>query len=188
MHSSRLLSVLAGLAGAAQAAVWPRSTSDPFQIYAFGDGIGGLPLICSGKSAYIGDYSLLNDTEAAPVLFTSGSNGVWVGAPNTTGFADSSDLPTWSDLSFYVPKSSSSSHAVGLVDISAGKNATLVTSGFDFYGTLAYLTGASGQMVTLWYAVPSDTEGLYSLRWNTTGESVDGAVLLTLKSSPPSNA
>ncbi|KAH6973726.1 hypothetical protein BKA56DRAFT_734437 [Ilyonectria sp. MPI-CAGE-AT-0026] len=188
MHSSQLLSVLAGLAGVAQAAVWPRSTSDPFQIYAFGDGIGGVPLISSGKSAYIGDYSLLNDTEAAPVLFTSDTNGIWVGAPNTTGFADSSDLPTWSDLCFYVPKSSSSSHAVGLVDISAGKNATLVTSGFDFYGTLAYLTGASGQMVTLWYAVPSDTEGLYSLRWNTTGESVDGAVLLTLKSSPPSNA
>ncbi|KAH7176379.1 hypothetical protein EDB81DRAFT_772528 [Dactylonectria macrodidyma] len=185
MHRSWILSAVAGLFTAVQAgAKYPRDASDSFQIYAFGDGIGGVPLVSTGNSTYVGNYTLLKDTEAAPVLFTTSSNGAWIGSPNTT----ESDLPTWSDLQFYVPAASSSSHIIGLVDAESSKTSGLRTTGFHFYGTFAYVAGASGLMEMLWFAVPSDTDGLYSLRWNTTADTTDGAIPITLKSSPPSNA
>ncbi|KAF7554167.1 hypothetical protein G7Z17_g3115 [Cylindrodendrum hubeiense] len=187
MYPSWILSVVAGLAGAAQAIRYQRDSSDPFQIYAFGDGIGGVPLISSGKSAYIGNYELLDDPEAAPVVFTASTSGVWVGTPNKTDLADSSD-PTWSDLKLYVPAASATTHTVGLVNATTAKTTSLQTSGFDFYGTFVYVTGATGGMDMLWYAVPSGTDGVYALRWNTTGDDTDGSIPITLKSSPPSNA
>ncbi|KAH7157935.1 hypothetical protein B0J13DRAFT_617987 [Dactylonectria estremocensis] len=185
MHRSWILSAVAGLLTAVQAGpAYPRDAAESFQIYAFGDGIGGVPLVSTGSSAYVGNYTLLEDPEAAPVLFTTTSNGAWVGSPNTT----ESDAPTWSDLRFYVPAASSSSHAIGLVNASSDKTSELRTTGFHFYGTFAYVAGASGRMEMLWFAVPSGTEGLYSLHWNTTVETTDGSIPVTLKSSPPSNS
>ncbi|KAK7425304.1 hypothetical protein QQZ08_008201 [Neonectria magnoliae] len=179
----------AALVATAHAGVMPRATtSDPFQIYAYGESIGGMPLISSGKSAYLGRYDFLNDTEAAPVIFTSDDDGVWTGAPNTTDLGDSSDPPTWSNLTFSVPAASSSSHAVALVDPSKNSTSNLITSNFGFYGTFIYVTGTGGEMETLWYAVATDTDGIYELRWNTTGDEGKDLILLTLKSSPPSNA
>ncbi|KPM35395.1 hypothetical protein AK830_g11181 [Neonectria ditissima] len=190
MYRPTLSSLLvAALAATTHAGVKPRASTDsPFQVYAYGENIGGMPLVSSGSTAYIGRYDYLNDTEAAPVIFTANENGTWTGAPNTTDLGDSSDLPTWSDLEFSVPAASSSSHTVGLIDPSTNSTSGLITSDFGFYGKFIYVTGSSGDMETLWYAKATDADGLYELRWNTTGDEDEGLILLTLKSTPPSNA
>jgi hypothetical protein len=44
------------------------SPSATFQLYAYGDGFGGLPLFYADGLAYIGDPSLANSSDAAVVI------------------------------------------------------------------------------------------------------------------------
>lgn len=44
------------------------SASATFQLYAYGDGFGGLPLFYADGLAYIGDPSLANSSDAAVVI------------------------------------------------------------------------------------------------------------------------
>ncbi|KAH7007166.1 hypothetical protein EDB80DRAFT_777747 [Ilyonectria destructans] len=161
------------------------SSSDAFQIYGYGTGIGGAQLFSSGGDTFFGDYQLANDTEAAPVVFTT-SDGVWLGSPNSTIFSDS-DLPSWSNYTFSVPSAGSSAHDVSFLS-STNSTSGVFTTGFTFYGTFIFVTGTSGSMESLWYALPTDTDGIYKLNWNTTGDDTDGKILLTLKKNPPSSS
>ncbi|KAF7553392.1 hypothetical protein G7Z17_g3678 [Cylindrodendrum hubeiense] len=163
------------------------SSSDPFQIYGYGTGIGGAQLFSSGGSTYFGDYQLANDSEAAPVVFTP-SNNVWLGSPNSTVFDDTNTtLPDWSNYTFSVPSSGSSSHDVSFIS-SSSDSSNVITTGFTFYGTFIFVTGTSGNLESLFYALPTDTDGIYKLKWNTTGDDTDDKILLTLKKTPPSSS
>ncbi|KAH7177085.1 hypothetical protein EDB81DRAFT_707844 [Dactylonectria macrodidyma] len=159
-----------------------RESQTPFQLYAYGEGLGGLTLFSTGGNAYLGDYKLVNDSQAAPVLFTITEDS-WLGSPNTTDIS-SSDVPTWSNYTFAVPSDQSSSHQVLFIKSPSDVASSLVTDCFTFYGTIAFVATASGKMESLWYAVPSDTEGIYTLKWN--DQSGEG-VLLIIKMTPPSN-
>jgi hypothetical protein len=55
------------------------------------------------------------------------------------------------------------------------------------YGTFV-MVEENGQMTSLWYATPSDIDGIYVIGWNAsdTGHS-DDKVAITLKMTPPSN-
>lgn len=55
------------------------------------------------------------------------------------------------------------------------------------YGNFVMHKSDSGSLETLWYAVASDVESVWSLNWNTTGADADGGIPLTLKTNPPSN-
>lgn len=118
-------------------------------------------------------------------MLVTPSGDTWVGGPNTTDPGNTgSTPPTWSNLTFAIPSASSSSHDVQLV---SGSNDTsgLITSGFIFYGSFLLATDSSGAIGSLWYAVPSTSDGVYGLRWNSTGDATDGQVTLTLKKTPP---
>ncbi|GJC85537.1 hypothetical protein ColLi_08375 [Colletotrichum liriopes] len=117
--------------------------------------------MCLGD-AYFGDHTKFNDSNAAPVICT------------------------WSNLTFSVPAEGTSDHDVGFV----GSNSTSdrQTSGFMFYGTFIFVESSSGAMESLWYATPSSIDGIYSLKWNETGDSSTDKIILTLKKTPPSNA
>jgi hypothetical protein len=106
-----------------------------------------------------------------------------MGSPNATGL---SSTPGWSNLTFAVPGPSASSHDVQLLD-SGNVTDSFVTSGFIFYGHF-FMIQESGSLQSQWYAVPSDTDGVYSLKWNTTGDSSSDKVIITLRDIKPSNA
>ncbi|GKT45886.1 uncharacterized protein ColSpa_06067 [Colletotrichum spaethianum] len=186
-----LLLSFAALAAAAPAEHLPRAVSQDnskqFQIYAYGSGIGGLSMFSAGGSdAYFGDHTKFNDSNAAPVIFTPTNNNVWLGAPNTTAL-NSTTPPDWSNLTFSVPADGASSHDVGFVN-STSTSSDRRTSGFVFYGTFILVQSSSGGMESMWYATPSSIDGIYTLKWNETGDSTEDKIVLTLKKTPPSNA
>lgn len=108
----------------------------------------------------------------------------WHASPNTTGYAKGRE-PSWSNYTFAVPGPSSSSHSVKLI------NSTTDTGGYvsdlTFYGTFV-MVEENGQMASLWYATPSEIDGVYAIGWNASdaGHS-DDKVVITLKRTPPSN-
>ncbi|KAM5386094.1 hypothetical protein ACJA88_002244 [Fusarium oxysporum] len=180
MHKFRLTTFAASfLATAATAA----SNTGPFSLYAYGTGVGGLPIFSSGDEVFVGNFSKVDDSEAAPIQFTVGDDA-WNASPNTTGYAKGRE-PSWSNYTFAVPGPSSSSHSVKLI------NSTTDTGGYvsdlTFYGTFV-MVEENGQMVSLWYATPSEIDGVYAIGWNASdaGQS-DDKVAITLKRTPPSN-
>ncbi|GKT95338.1 cytochrome P450 protein [Colletotrichum tofieldiae] len=96
-------------------------------------------------------------------------------------------LSIWSNLTFSVPAEGTSDHDVGFVS-SNSTSSDRQTSGFMFYGTFIFVESSSGAMESLWYATPSSIDGIYSLKWNETGDSSTDKIILTLKKTPPSNA
>lgn len=111
----------------------------------------------------------------------SDSDGGWHASPNKTAL--NGNAPSWSNLTFAVPGSASASH-----DVVLAKSTTdgLVSSGFGFYGTVAFLFPSDGSFQSSWSAIPSEMENVWTLEWNQTDPST-GAVPLTIKSIPPSN-
>ncbi|EFQ29623.1 hypothetical protein CGRA01v4_14908 [Colletotrichum graminicola] len=188
-HIGALLLSLAAAAAAVPAGNLPRaasaSNSAPFQIYAYGEGIGGLPLFSAGSDAFLGDYAKFNDPNAAPVTFTP-TNNAWQGAPNTTAL-NYTAAPNWSNLTFSIPTDDASDHSVAFL----GSNSTASgrrTSGFLTYGNVIFVSGGSGNMESMWYATPSSVDGIYSLKWNATGDSSEDKIILALKKTIPSTA
>lgn len=43
-----------------------------------------------------------------------------------------------------------------------------------------------GALTTLWYAAPTDTDGVWTLNWNSTDDTTDGQVIVSLKTKAPS--
>ncbi|KAF5711740.1 hypothetical protein FGLOB1_4842 [Fusarium globosum] len=180
MHHLGLTTFAASLLVTAATAA---SNNGPFSLFAYGTGVGGLPIFSSGDEIFVGNFSKVDDDEAAPILFTIGDDA-WYASPNTTGYAKGRD-PSWSNLTFAVPGPSSSSHSVKLI------NSTTDADGYVFdlmtYGTFV-MVEENGQMTSLWYAAPSEIDGVYVIGWNASdaGQS-DDKVAITLKKTPPSN-
>ena len=102
-------------------------------------------------------------------------DGTLVGNQNVT-----SDNPSFSDVTFYVPSSTSSSHEIGFIaNSTAGSDVS--TSGFTFYGGVC-LHVEDDTLATEWFASPTETDGVWALRWNETG---DGIVSVSLKTKAP---
>ncbi|KAI1079055.1 hypothetical protein F5B20DRAFT_191317 [Whalleya microplaca] len=159
-----------------------RAPTSPFVLYAYGDGIGGAPIFTSGDRAYLGDSFRLNSSEAAPVQFTTGTDDALLGSPNST--TDSTSTPTWSNLTFLIPGPTSSSHDVGFTNSTPGSD--MSASGFIFYGQFLLHQNTDGSLKSMWYALPTGTDRVWTLGWNSTGDDTEGKVTLTLKATAPS--
>ncbi|KAH6999365.1 hypothetical protein EDB80DRAFT_812362 [Ilyonectria destructans] len=183
MHVSELLLSILALSGPASCATRGRPDG-PFQLYAYGENVGGLVLFSDGEHVYAGDHSLLRDAETAPVIFTD-NDGEWTCSPNITGLADNAQ-PTWSNLTFAIPSFTSSQHNVSLVDATGNDTSHLVVDGFAFYGAIAFASD-NGGLVSRWQGIPSGVEGVYNLKWNET-EDVEGEVIFTLTVTVPAAA
>ncbi|KAI1644623.1 uncharacterized protein F4817DRAFT_207461 [Daldinia loculata] len=157
-----------------------RAPTAPFGLFAYGDGIGGAPVFTDGEGAYVGGATHLNDSEAAQVQFISGTDNSLLANPNTTA----GNAPTWSNLTLMVPDTTSSSHQVGFANSTTSSDRS--GSGFVFYGDFLLHKNTDGDLKALWYAVPSDQDGIWSLNWNSTDDDTEGIVLVTLKATPPS--
>ncbi|KAI0113468.1 hypothetical protein F4814DRAFT_460562 [Daldinia grandis] len=157
-----------------------RSPTAPFALFAYGDGIGGAPVFTDGESAYIGRATRLDDSEAAQIEFISGTDNSLLANPNTTA----GNSPSWSNLTFIVPDTTSSSHQVGFTNSTTGGDRS--GSGFVFYGEFLLHKNTNGDLKALWYAMPSDEDDIWSLNWNSTDDDDQEKVLVTLKATPPS--
>ncbi|KAH6878441.1 hypothetical protein J4E91_010520 [Alternaria rosae] len=156
------------------------SPSATFQLYAYGDSFGGLPLFYADGLAYIGDPSLFNSSEAAVVIFTIDSEHHFIGNPNSTL---SNVAPSWSNITLFVPEPSSGDKRVGFLPPNNGTgNSTTQTSGFAFYGSTAMLLGDNGSIATSFSGMKLQDSGVYELFWNET----QGTVPVTLRRVRPS--
>ncbi|CAG5138702.1 uncharacterized protein ALTATR162_LOCUS423 [Alternaria atra] len=157
------------------------SPSATFQLYAYSDDFGGLPLFYADGLAYVGDPSQVNNSDAAVVIFTTNSDHHFVGNPNTTL---SNTTPSWSNVTLFVPEAASGDKRVGFLPPNDGTgNTTTHTSGFAFYGSTAMLYGDDGGIVTSFSGSKLQGSDVYELFWNDT----DGTVPLTLRRIAPSN-
>ncbi|KAI1801331.1 hypothetical protein F4811DRAFT_534885 [Daldinia bambusicola] len=157
-----------------------RAPTTPFALFAYGDGIGGAPVFTTGYGAYIGTATHSDDSEAAQVEFMASSDSSLVANPNTT----TANEPTWSNLTFNVPDTTSSSHQVAFTNSTSDVNRS--GSGFVFYGDFLLHKNNTGDLQSMWYAVPSGQDHIWTLNWNYADDDTEGKVLVTLKATPPS--
>ncbi|CRK17116.1 hypothetical protein BN1708_011943 [Verticillium longisporum] len=156
-----------------------------FELYAYGDGIGGLPVMSDGSQVFIGSLDGLNRTAGAVVTFTICQDGIWYGFPNSTSTAGNT-TPIWSNLTLSIPSPSSGSDAVHL-DKPSSTTVDRISDGFGFYGTVAYHLASGGAFESLWAAGELGSgRDLTAIQWNKT-DSKTGTVPIILKSTPPSS-
>jgi hypothetical protein len=56
------------------------------------------------------------------------------------------------------------------------------------YGSYVFVWVERGELESLWYALPSNMDGIYALKWNSTGDESGGKIPITLKKTPPSTS
>ncbi|EHK20455.1 uncharacterized protein TRIVIDRAFT_68991 [Trichoderma virens Gv29-8] len=148
---------------------------DSFNLYAYGEGIGGYPIVYLNGIAYVGQQSQLN--ASTPVArFTLSSNTLVANSNNTA------DTDGFLNATFFVPGPDNSSPQAGFVN--GTPPATAVSTGWTFYGQTLLLVGSSGQWDGLFSAEPTEQDGIFSLNWNQTS---DTAVQLSLRLTSPSS-
>ena len=104
------------------------------------------------------------------------SSNMLVANPNTTVSSNA----TWSQQKLAVPPIGSA----GQVSFVSNTTTDVVTSGFFWYGHVAFLSTSSGDFESLFFAETTDTDGLWKLMWNST--STDGTIVpLILKDTAP---
>ncbi|VUC25622.1 unnamed protein product [Clonostachys rosea] len=131
-------------------------------------------LFSDGKSLYLGDYTLLGSSEAAPVELDDSVATTWVATPVATDNTN----PTWSGLYLAVPSSTEVGYSAVLLDPSAD----LSNYWHEFYVYNPYIlvqTDSPG-LQDYWYAVKSGIDGVWKLEWQS---SSDDATRITLRKS-----
>ncbi|RYP66627.1 hypothetical protein DL771_007696 [Monosporascus sp. 5C6A] len=172
------------LLGAAVNAATIPSRADPeqsFGLYAYGEGIGGLPVFYNEGMAFVTDFTTANTTDMVPVSFTF-SDTTFTAQPNTTS-NNSSSSPGFDVAVLSIPADDAPYRQVHFLvnDTSDGK----ITSGFGFFGAMVFLQGSDGSLQTQFYAESTDTEGIWALAWD--DADAEGAVPVTIKDTPPPN-
>ncbi|OAL45956.1 hypothetical protein IQ07DRAFT_591223 [Pyrenochaeta sp. DS3sAY3a] len=163
-----------------------RATLESFGLYGYGEGYGGFPLFYIDGYAYLGEAERANNSDAATVTFSSISNDEWTGSPNTTIPAMNDTLPSWSNVTFFVPGPAASDRRVGFVSSNETASSDLITSGFVFYGSTASLIGSEGNLETMFYALQV-SERIHALYWNDTSLGQTPVVLRSIAPSNPPN-
>ncbi|KAJ4417711.1 hypothetical protein N0V82_005985 [Gnomoniopsis sp. IMI 355080] len=158
-----------------------RATSSNYSLFAYGSStdteIGGFPIIYYDGLAYIADPAKVNQTMDYVVFKTNSTQ--LIANPLTLSTA------TWSESLFYITVGYGPTgfYKEGVSNISTS---TIKTTGFKFYGTTAMIN-IDGTLETLWYAVATAVDGLWSVGWNATGAGEDSAELLSLRKAAAPN-
>ncbi|KAL6889197.1 hypothetical protein GGI43DRAFT_430924 [Trichoderma evansii] len=171
-----LLPLGASLCSLANGANTGGNVPSSFNLYAYGDGIGGYPIVYLDGVAHVGQQSQLN-TSTQVARFSLSSNTL-VANPNST-----TDNSGFSNATFFVPGPNDSSPMAGFVN--GTPPATAISSGWTFYGQTLLLVGSSGQWDGLFSAEPTEKDGIFSLNWNQTS---DTAIPLSVRLTTPSSA
>jgi len=174
------------LGAAVNAATIP-SRVDPgerFGLFAYGEGVGGLPVFYNEGLAFITDFRAANTTDMVPVLFTLNDTTLTAQPnPDAPTSNNSSSFPGFESAVFGIPAEGASSRQISFLGNETSKGE--ITSGFGFFGQIVFLEDSDGSLQTRFYAEPTDTEGIWALAWNDT--DAEGAIPVTVKDSSPPN-
>ncbi|KAL4965971.1 uncharacterized protein BDV14DRAFT_199422 [Aspergillus stella-maris] len=156
--------------------------ADSFNLYAYGDGIGGLPLHYADGAAVVSKGVPENATDTDVVSFTT-SSGSLIGNPNAT-----STNPPFSDQLLSIPGPDSTSHEIGFVNGTGSPPADVVVNKFVWYGHTLLVENDEGEFTSLFSVRKSEgAEGEYSLFWNVTEAADDeGVITISMRSIGPS--
>uniref|UniRef100_A0A8H7KD74 Uncharacterized protein n=1 Tax=Bionectria ochroleuca TaxID=29856 RepID=A0A8H7KD74_BIOOC len=136
------------------------------------------PLFSDGRAAYLGDYSLLNNTDAAPVILQRGGSAVshWSAAPGATNGV----RPSWTGVRIAVPSSGSTEHDVVFVDPASDLSNLL--DDFALYNPQIFVQNPeSSQLEDWWFAQPHEVDGVWKLLWWPNGDDTDGKTRIQLR-------
>ncbi|KAJ0413931.1 hypothetical protein BJY00DRAFT_319289 [Aspergillus carlsbadensis] len=147
---------------------------DAFNLYAYGDSISGLSVYYADGKAEIGDWTRATAKVAYPVYFTvvttSSSSETWIAHANTTGLGDAS----YADTVLALPSLDSSDGTVQFKP--TGGTSASSANVFAVYGNYVLIGAEDANF----YAVPTTTEGVYSLIWSAVGSDQIAVILRTI--------
>ncbi|KAL6238424.1 hypothetical protein BDW75DRAFT_27856 [Aspergillus navahoensis] len=150
------------------------ATSETFSLYAYGEGISGLPVFYADGKAQVGDPKLSTAKITEEVYFTisSASAKTWIAHP----------MKEAASFSSVVLALSSGGSAAGDV-VFKPETSQLVKSDnasvFSAYGNYVLINSAGANF----YAEKTDVNGIWDLVWSDTGS---GYVAITLRTIAPS--
>ncbi|KAH7403703.1 hypothetical protein BKA64DRAFT_744256 [Cadophora sp. MPI-SDFR-AT-0126] len=177
MYFSRFISLLPAIAGLASAIPHSkRADTEDITIYAYGTNISGLAIYAGSTDglAYIASAPSADLT--AITWDVSSTDSTWNVTESNT---------TISVGSFYIVDTDSAFTAAGFLSSNSTTPANAVTTGFKIFGGQVALI-SNGSLLSQFWATTTDTEGVYSLMWNSDGTSQDNSVPVALKTMAPS--
>ncbi|KAF1912625.1 hypothetical protein BDU57DRAFT_523020 [Ampelomyces quisqualis] len=179
MFSSPQIIFFATLLPTAVFGATSRNESDPFQLYVYGEDLGGLPLVYSENYAYAmsPNISFPDDSNADVVQFVNGTDNMWIGSPSTKN-------TNWNNVTLFVPTADDDVTSVGfLASNDTQGNSSVKTTGFSWYGQTAVRIEQDGTVNTKFTALRL-SNGAFQIYWN---DSSLGQIPVTLRSKAPGN-
>ncbi|KAK8249000.1 hypothetical protein IWZ00DRAFT_313195 [Phyllosticta capitalensis] len=154
-----------------------RPRAENFKLYAYaGSDMVGLNVFASDGLVYAGDSSSLDRSSVS----------------NLTINADSARDSTWqvtvdsvngSSTGYWTIQAASDS-SLETVSISTSEDSG-TTSGFGLYGAWAYHISSAGDIEMNYRATPTETDGLYLIKWNPSSTTDDSATPVQLRTQSP---
>ncbi|KAK7533474.1 hypothetical protein IWX49DRAFT_313996 [Phyllosticta citricarpa] len=154
-----------------------RPRAENFKLFAYsGEDMVGLNVFASDGLVYAGDSSSLDRSTIS----------------NLTISADDATDSTW-----HVTVDNSNGSSTGYWTIQGASDSTLetvsvstsqdsgTTTGFGLYGAWAYHISNSGDIEMNYRATPTETDGLYLIKWDPTSTTDDSAVAVQLRTQSP---
>ncbi|KAF7926489.1 hypothetical protein BELL_0875g00050 [Botrytis elliptica] len=192
--TSPLLFLFGGLTASA-AVLQKRTTSstDSFHLYAYGTGIGGLPVYYSDGNAFIGNTVPAGSKVNANITFTPTSSSEWIVTPSNSNVT----LTNTTTSALVINPSSSGLTNVGFTGAVVGNSTTKgfsastagngTTKGFITFGNWAMWKNPSTEkIVSNFYATPV-CDGVWQLMWN--AEEIDdgSSISVAVRKTAPSH-
>jgi hypothetical protein len=134
--------------------------------------------------AYIG-YSAVSSA-STNITFTvdaNASTAPWYIAANTTDSVNSTEAFTGSPLLYIVP-TDGAFEQVGFTGNASAVPAGGTTTGFSWFGTSVAFAGSESDFEMAFWAVNTDTAGLWSLYWGKNNANVDNSVFYCVEKHP----
>ncbi|KXT03249.1 hypothetical protein AC578_4789 [Pseudocercospora eumusae] len=132
---------------------------------------------CYGEeTAYIGVLPPPQASLSTNVTFQDEAESSLTVTANST-----EELPA---TTFFINTSAGAFEAAGFV---APSNTTVTTSGFKVFGNQLVWITESGELEQLWWAEPTDVEGLWLLKWNVDAVTDTNAIPVNVKNVAPVN-
>ncbi|KAL4972379.1 hypothetical protein BDW66DRAFT_144424 [Aspergillus desertorum] len=150
------------------------ATSDTFSLYAYGEGISGLPVFYADGKAQIGDPKLSSAKVTEEVYFTvsSASPNTWIAHPKK-------ETASFTSVVLALPSGGSRAGDVVFKPETSQLVESDTASVFSFYGNYVLINAAGANF----YAEKTDVDGVWDLVWS---DSESGYTAITLRTMAPS--
>ncbi|EEA21274.1 hypothetical protein TMatcc_009323 [Talaromyces marneffei ATCC 18224] len=163
--------------------------SGNFTIYAYGTGVLGLPLFYSEGDAQLGNVNAIPGYNVSDVYFSIES-GRLLAFPNATSTeaAKHDANYTWTSLQLNVPVNTSGNTVTFTEDTGSSGGAD---GEWTLYGPYVFLYDSSKQLVSHFFAEPTNDAGVFNLLWNLSEEQQaqnPDAVPVSLRTIAPVDA